>query len=31
MNTEYRHTCSLPYFLEHILLVLDNNVDEECE
>ena len=28
---EYRHTYSFPYFLEYVLLFLDDNVDEECE
>ena len=30
-SREYRHTCSLANFLEHVLLLLDNNVDEKCE
>ena len=28
MNT---HTCSFVYLLEHVLLILDDNVDEQCE
>ena len=29
----YNHTntCSFPYFLEYVLLFLDDNMDEECE
>ena len=26
-----RHTCSFAYFLEYVLLFLDDNVNEECE
>ena len=28
---EYRGTCSFAYFLEYVLLLLDDNVNEECE
>ena len=28
---EYRHTCCFVYFLECVLLFLDDNVDEECD
>ena len=31
INCEYRHTCSCAYFIECVLLFLDDNVDEECE
>ena len=27
----YRYTSSFAYFLEHVLLFLDDNVNEECE
>ena len=26
-----QHTCSFSYFLEYVLLIFDDNVDEECE
>ena len=26
-----RHACSFAYFLEYILLLLDDNVDEKCQ
>ena len=31
LSHEYKHTCSVAYFLEYDLLFLDDNVDEECE
>ena len=27
----YRHSCPFAYFLEFVLLILDDNVDEEYE
>ena len=31
MAHEYRHTCYVAYFLEYVLLFLNDNVDEKCE
>ena len=28
---EYKHTCSFAYFLEYVLLFLNDNVEEVCE
>ena len=31
ISYEYRHTCSFAYFLEYVLLFLDNNAYKKCE
>ena len=31
ISHECRHACCLAYFLEYVLLLLDDNVDEECK
>ena len=31
ISHEYRQACSFPFFLEYVLLFLDDSGDEECE